>query len=94
LVETERATSSFCAPASKSTEAAELFYEKNELRFSGINGHMAAWAFVSKIGRQNLNFIKSITLSMPFWSVNCGMYGENWNPYCGRRIHELYDRMP
>jgi hypothetical protein len=76
------------------TEAAELFYGKNEFRFSGINGHMAAWAFVSKIGRHNLNFIKSITLSMPFWSVSRGMYGENWNPDNGRRIHELYNRRP
>jgi hypothetical protein len=51
-------------------------------------------AFLSKIGRQNLNFIKSITLSMPFWSVSRGMYGENWNPDYGRRIHGLYNRMP
>lgn len=75
-------------------EGAEIFYGHNEFRFSGKNGHMAAFAFVTKIGPRNLDFMKTITCALPLRSSDEGMYGENWNPTCWKRIHEIYDRMP
>lgn len=75
-------------------EATEVFYGHNEFRFSGKNGHMAAFAFVNKIGPRNLDFMRSITMALPIESTDEGRYGENWNPSNWRRIHEVYDKMP
>jgi hypothetical protein len=75
-------------------EAAEIFYGENKFRFSGTNGHMAAYAFVTKIGPRNLNLIKALSIAAPLTSNDRGIYGENWNPSGWMRVHEIYDRMP
>jgi hypothetical protein len=75
-------------------EAAEIFYGKNEFRFSGLNGHVVAYAYATKIGRRNLGFMKSITFVMPFRSSDRGDRAVNWCPSNWTRLNELYDRMP
>lgn len=59
-----------------------------------VDGHLAAFAFVTKIGPCNLGFIKSTTPALPIESYDKGKYGENWNPSSWRRINEVYNRMP
>jgi hypothetical protein len=75
-------------------EAADIFYGENKFRLSDTNGHMVAFAFVTKIGKHNLDLIKTISIAAPFRSSRRGKYGENWNPSSWIRIHEIYDRMP
>lgn len=74
-------------------EASEIFYGKNKFRFSGTNGCMAAYAYVTKIGSRNLDFVKNVSVAAPFTSSDRGWYGENWNPSGWMRVHEVYDRM-
>lgn len=75
-------------------EVAVVFYGQNEFRFSGVNGNIATYAFITKIGRRNLKLLKSITMAMPLWIPERGHYDENWNPTTWRLIDEVYDRMP
>lgn len=74
-------------------EAAEIFYGENKFRFPGTNGHMVAFAFVTKISKHSLDLIKNISIAAPFPNSNRGMYGENWNPSSWSRVHEIYNRM-
>ncbi|KAF2029466.1 hypothetical protein EK21DRAFT_112840 [Setomelanomma holmii] len=51
-------------------KAAEILYGQNEFRFSGKNRLMAAFAYVTKIGPGNLDYMTSLTVGMPFRSSN------------------------
>jgi hypothetical protein len=50
-------------------EAAEVFYGKNEFRFSGLNGHVSAAAFTHTIGLRHLQWLTNLTIGMPFRPV-------------------------
>lgn len=60
-------------------EAAEVFYGENEFRFSGINGHVVAFAFTHTIGFRHLKFLKTLTIAMPLWSGGHGSYNDDLN---------------
>ncbi|KAI4688264.1 uncharacterized protein J4E84_005195 [Alternaria hordeiaustralica] len=75
-------------------EATEVFYGNNEFRFSGLNGHMVAYAFATKIGSRNLGFMKSMTMAIPCRSGDRGCMASHWNPHTWLRTHEVYDLMP
>lgn len=75
-------------------EATKVFYGQNEFRFSGLNGHMVAFAYMSKIGARNFAFMESMTIAMPFRSYDRGGYAVHWNPCTWRRVNEVYDNLP
>ncbi|KAI4617004.1 uncharacterized protein J4E87_008516 [Alternaria ethzedia] len=75
-------------------EATEVFYGNNEFRFSGLNGHMVAYAFATKIGPRNLGFMKSMTMAIPCRSEDRGCMASHWNPHTWLRTHDVYDLMP
>lgn len=45
----------------------EVFYGENEFRFSAINGHVVANLFIRKIYKQHFQWIKKLTMTMPFY---------------------------
>ncbi|KAF2029503.1 hypothetical protein EK21DRAFT_112876 [Setomelanomma holmii] len=61
-------------------EATGTFYGGNDFRFSGLNGHMVAYAWLTKIGPRNRCLLTSLTVAMPFRSDDRSIYGWNWNP--------------
>lgn len=70
-------------------EIAQVFYSRNEFRFSGVNGHMLAYAWMTKIGRRNWGHIRSLTIGMP-----CRFPALQTYPDSGCQKHRLYDWMP
>lgn len=75
-------------------EASPFFYRRNDFRFSGLNGHMVAYAWILKIGPRNWPYIESMTIGMPLRSYQRGCLGRNWNPSIWTWVHKIYDDMP
>ncbi|GME31313.1 hypothetical protein GTA08_BOTSDO01842 [Neofusicoccum parvum] len=66
-----------CLNKTINREAAEVFYSANEFRFSGSYGWITLNSFLSTIGSSNFQFIKSLTVHVPFikdeaqlWAMN------------------------
>ncbi|KAF2729312.1 hypothetical protein EJ04DRAFT_556187 [Polyplosphaeria fusca] len=75
-------------------EAAPIFYGENEFRFSGINGHIVAHSMFFTIRQRNFQWLKSITIAMPFFSNNEGCFASNWNAVTPRRIEDVLHASP
>jgi hypothetical protein len=71
-------------------EGSELFYGENEFRFTSVNGHMVANLFVRKIYKQHFQWIKELTMAMPFY---IGEYVHPWSS-SKRKYNDINPLLP
>ncbi|KAF2662084.1 hypothetical protein K491DRAFT_340324 [Lophiostoma macrostomum CBS 122681] len=84
-------------------EAAQVLYGESDFRFSGVNGHVVANAFIAGIGSRNARYLKYLTIGMPFWAKDRPYAVYDWKSRVDTakclkgslaQIEDLEDMMP